>query len=191
MMEKRKVTFVICTIAITLLGIASVQIGVRQIAAQEAIASGSHDDACPWCSVNFSTDATAVNATSQASSDTAASNTTALEAPVTTAPVTTAPVTTAPVTRAAVTHNVTVLFYWHPGCPHCDNMRPSIEKLDGSYPSVHLIFVNTLENPQSAIAHGVMGTPTTIVFNDGKEVSRYNGEFDVTPLQQQLEQLTT
>ena len=180
-MEKRKVTFVICTIAITLLGIASVQIGVRQIAAQEAIASASHDDTCPWCSVNFSADVTAVNVTSQASADTAASNTTA----------TTAPGTTAPVTRAAVTHNVTVLFYWQPGCPHCDNMRPSIEKLDGSHPFVHLVFVNTLESPQSATAHGVTGTPTTIVFNDGKEVSRYNGEFDITALQQQLKQLTT
>jgi thioredoxin-like negative regulator of GroEL len=186
MMEKRKVTFVICTIAIALLGIASVQIGVRQIAAQEAIASGSHDDTCPWCSVNFSADVTAANITSQASADTPASNTTAIEAPVTTAPV-----TTAPVTRAAVTHNVTVLFYWQPGCPHCDNMRPSVERLEGSSPSVHLVFVNTLEDPQSALAHGVTGTPTTIVLNEGKEVSRYNGEFDTTALQQQLEQLTT
>lgn len=181
MMEKRKVTFVVCTIAITLLGIASVQIGVSQIAAQDAITLGSHDETCPWCSVNFSTDVAVANATNQASPDTAASNTMA----------TTAPVTTAPVTRAAVTHNVTVLFYWQPGCPHCDNMRPTIERLDGSYPSVHLVFVNTLESPQSALAHGVTGTPTTIVFNDGKEVRRYNGEFDITALQQQLKQLTT
>jgi thiol-disulfide isomerase/thioredoxin len=152
-----------------------VQIGVKQIAAQEAVAL-SVDDACPACSVNFSADVAAANATSQASFDTAASNMTA---------------PTAPVARAAVTHDVTVLFYWQPNCPHCDSMRPSIEKLNGSYPSVHFVFVNTLESPQSAIAHGVTGTPTTIVFNDGKEVSRYTGEFDVIALQQRLELLAT
>jgi len=186
MMEKRKVTFIICTIAVTLLGIASVQIGVNQIAAQQAIVLGAADNTCPSCIVNFSADATPANATSQASLDTAVSNATAP-----TAQVTTAQVTTAPVTKAVVTHNVTVLFYWQPNCPHCENMRPSIEKIKSSYPSVYVVFVNTNENPQSAIAHGITGTPTTIVCKDGKEISRYNGEFDITALQQQLEQLMT
>jgi len=140
---------------------------VKQIAAQEAIALGSSDNTCPWCSVNFSADVTLANATSQASPDTAASNATA---------------PTIPITTASVTHNVTVLFYWQPNCPHCDNMRPSIEKLNGNYPSVHLVSINTREDPPSAIAHEITGTPTTIVFNDGKEVSRYNGEFDITAL---------
>jgi thioredoxin-like negative regulator of GroEL len=70
-------------------------------------------------------------------------------------------------------------------------MRASIEKLNGSYPSVHLVFINTHEDPQSAIARDVTGTPTTIVFNDSKEVSRYTGEFGITSLQQQLKQVTT
>jgi hypothetical protein len=47
MMEKRKVTFIICTIAVTLLGIASVQIGVNKIVAQEAAALGSADNTFP------------------------------------------------------------------------------------------------------------------------------------------------
>jgi hypothetical protein len=77
MMKKRKVTFIICTIAVTLLGIASVQIGVNQIAAQQAIVLGAADNTCPSCIVNFSADATPANATSQASLDTAVSNATA------------------------------------------------------------------------------------------------------------------
>lgn len=147
-MEKRKVTFIICTIAVTLLGIASVQIGVNQIVAQEATALGGADNTCPSCSVNPSTDATPANATSQASLDTAASY----------AAAPTAQVTTAPVIKALVTHNVTVLFYWQPNCPHCDNMRASIERLNGSYPSVHLVLINTRDDPQSAIARDVTGT---------------------------------
>lgn len=167
-MEKRQVAFVICTIVIALVGIASVQMGIRQYMAQEAVALGSSDTACPSCTVNFSATATASSAPSQSPKPVSSKSTPS----------------TSPVKQS-----MTVVFYWQPNCPHCDNMRPSIEQIKSSYPAVHLVFSNTAADIQSAQAHKVTVVPTTIAFVDGKEASRYAGEFDVATLEQQLDTL--
>ncbi|MDE5555136.1 MAG: thioredoxin family protein [Muribaculaceae bacterium] len=72
--------------------------------------------------------------------------------------------------------NVLVEFYatW---CPHCRAMAPVVEQigemLDGQ---VKIVQLDVDKNSEAADAENVTGTPTFILYKDGKQVWRQSGE---------------
>lgn len=72
--------------------------------------------------------------------------------------------------------NVLVEFYatW---CPHCRAMAPVVEQigemLEGQ---VKIVQLDVDKNSEAADAENVTGTPTFILYKDGKQVWRQSGE---------------
>ncbi|MDE6369079.1 MAG: thioredoxin family protein [Muribaculaceae bacterium] len=72
--------------------------------------------------------------------------------------------------------NVLVEFYatW---CPHCRAMAPVVEQigemLEGK---VKIMQLDVDKNSEAADAENVTGTPTFILYKDGKQVWRQSGE---------------
>ncbi len=63
-------------------------------------------------------------------------------------------------------------------CPHCERMLPYWQKLEASHGKIK--FVDVVYNSQTAKLfqeYGVEGTPTFILFVNGKPVWRHEGEF--------------
>lgn len=73
-------------------------------------------------------------------------------------------------------------------CPHCQRMMPvvaQIRELVGD--SVPIYQLDIDKNPEIADAVGVTGTPTFIIYRDGKPVWQYSGEIDGNVLLQKLQ----
>ena len=72
--------------------------------------------------------------------------------------------------------NVLVEFY-ATGCPHCRAMAPVVEQigemLEGK---VKIMQLDVDKNSEAADAENVTGTPTFILYKDGKQVWRQSGE---------------
>lgn len=66
--------------------------------------------------------------------------------------------------------------FWAPWCGPCRMAEPVLEELSESYKGkVDFLKVNVDENSDLASNYGVMSIPTTILFKDGREVSRQIG----------------
>lgn len=72
--------------------------------------------------------------------------------------------------------NVLVEFYatW---CPHCKAMAPVVEEISEMLEGkVKIIQLDVDANSEAADAEEVTGTPTFILYKDGKQVWRESGE---------------
>ena len=67
---------------------------------------------------------------------------------------------------AGATRGTWLVYFSSPTCGPCRVMRPSIEALRAADRPV--IDVDVSRDPQTAIALGVMATPTTLVVRDGR-----------------------
>ena len=47
-------------------------------------------------------------------------------------------------------NNVTVYFFWGDGCPHCEAEMPFIENLEGKYPQLQVVYLETWHNKSNA-----------------------------------------
>jgi len=74
---------------------------------------------------------------------------------------------------------LTLIDFWHEHCPWCLRLNPIIEELAAEYNGkVKFVKLNVLEsseNREIAIRHGVMATPTLIFFCAGKPVGEIVG----------------
>jgi len=77
---------------------------------------------------------------------------------------------TAPTSRAA---DAILLEFSSPHCPPCQAMKPILSQLERS--GVPIRHVDVVAEPHLASRYGVRKTPTFIVINDGKEVTRLDG----------------
>ncbi len=71
-----------------------------------------------------------------------------------------------------------IVDFWHNQCPWCLKLNPIYDKLSEEYTRATLAKLDILsseENGQIANKHGVMGTPTLIIFCEGREVGELVG----------------
>lgn len=81
--------------------------------------------------------------------------------------------------QAMTCDSVVVVDFWAPWCGPCQMLGPMIDKLAQKYEGKAVVGkVNTDEEQELAISHGVMSIPTVIFFKNGKEVARRVG---ITP----------
>jgi len=64
---------------------------------------------------------------------------------------------------------------WASWCGPCRMISPIIEELSNEVKDVKFLKLNVDENPDVASQYDVMGIPTLILFNNGKEVKRIVG----------------
>jgi thioredoxin 1 len=74
-----------------------------------------------------------------------------------------------------------VLFiFWQPNCPGCVSMDPIVAQVEQEYPDVRVVRINTRLEVNRTIhdKYGIHGTPTFIVFENGKLVRQHLGPFN-------------
>lgn len=66
--------------------------------------------------------------------------------------------------------------FWAPWCGPCKMAEPVLEELSETYKDkVSIMKVNVDNNQQTSQQYGVMSIPTTILFEEGKEIGRQIG----------------
>ncbi|MBD5164000.1 MAG: thioredoxin family protein [Bacteroidales bacterium] len=88
-----------------------------------------------------------------------------------------------------ITSSKTVLVeFYATWCPHCQRMMPVIDQireLVGDSAKIYQLDVD--KDSEIADEQEVTGTPTFILYSDGREVWRYSGEIDGNVLLQKIE----
>jgi len=80
--------------------------------------------------------------------------------------------------------------FWATWCGPCLTMAPIVEELAQEHTDrVKVVKMDVDQNPETARAYGISAIPTFIVFNEGKEVTRYTGSTSKRGLESMLEQV--
>lgn len=83
---------------------------------------------------------------------------------------------------------VVLVEFYATWCPHCQRMMPVIEQireLVGDTAKIYQLDVD--QNSELSDQQEVTGTPTFILYANGREVWRYSGELDGNILLQKIE----
>ncbi len=74
---------------------------------------------------------------------------------------------------------LTLVEFWHENCPRCLRLSPILDELADEFKDrVRFLRLNVLsnsDNRETAIHHGVMGTPTVMFFLEGRNVGTMVG----------------
>lgn len=65
-----------------------------------------------------------------------------------------------------------VLFFTADWCPDCNFIKPAIPEIEKDFADAHFITINRDDNIELAADFGIMGIPSFVVMQDGKETAR-------------------
>lgn len=85
-----------------------------------------------------------------------------------------------------------VLEFWHDQCVWCRRLAPVYEQLEKEYPNATFARLNILasdENSAIGEKYGIMGTPTTKVFCDGRPVGEIVGFMEKERFKSELDKI--
>ncbi|ADB57112.1 TlpA family protein disulfide reductase [Archaeoglobus profundus] len=88
--------------------------------------------------------------------------------------------------------NIEVYFYYSPTCPHCEKVKPYIDKLREKYKDVKFIYCNVSDKNISkacyTYAYYVIGVPTVVV-HAGNVTTALAGDRDIIGLENLIRSL--
>lgn len=86
-----------------------------------------------------------------------------------------------------------VVDFWHEHCGWCLRFEPILNEVSEEYKDrIKFVKLNVLADPDNkkiAFQHGVMGTPTLVLFCSGKPIEHLVGYMDKEKLKKQLDDL--
>jgi thioredoxin 1 len=77
--------------------------------------------------------------------------------------------------------------FWAPWCGPCRIIAPHLEELNSERDDLHVVKMNTDENPETAAKYGIMSIPTLILFINGEPAKQIIGALPKSRLQQEIE----
>lgn len=88
-------------------------------------------------------------------------------------------------TRSA---SVVLVEFYATWCPHCQAMAPVMEDIKEILGSTaEVVQLDVDRNKEAADAENIKGTPTFILYKDGRQVWRHEGEIDGNALLQKVQ----
>jgi len=82
-----------------------------------------------------------------------------------------------------------LLFFYTPWCPHCESVKPEIEKVKRRHPDIEFSDINVEEDPAMASFYRVRSVPTFVALMNGKEVDRREGFSNASQLEQMAKRI--
>ncbi|WP_158318566.1 thioredoxin family protein [Aeropyrum camini] len=81
-----------------------------------------------------------------------------------------------------------VIDFWSPYCKPCEIIDKILLQLieSGECKDMTIIKVNAVETPEAILTFSVLGLPTLILYEDGKEKARFYGAKDVEEIKEML-----
>lgn len=77
--------------------------------------------------------------------------------------------------------------FWRPGCSACKTLRPKLAALVDHYDGKVVLYeINTNTTSDLADANNVRKLPAVLLFVDGEQVGRWDGELDIEPYRKAL-----
>lgn len=75
--------------------------------------------------------------------------------------------------QAATGKGKQMLFFSADWCPDCRFIKPAMPDIEAEYPDFNFIYVDRDDNIEVAQEYQVMGIPSFIALEDGKEIGRF------------------
>lgn len=70
---------------------------------------------------------------------------------------------------------LTVIRFTAPWCKPCEGYGPVLEQALEDFPEVELVVIDIYEDPDAIVEYGIQTVPTTVITQDGEEISRFTG----------------
>lgn len=93
--------------------------------------------------------------------------------------------------KETVKSGIVLVDFWAPWCGPCRAFAPIFEKVAGENSDVVFAKVNTEDEPDLAMAHGIQAIPTLMAFRDGVQVFEQAGALPAHALQKLIDQIKT
>ncbi len=84
-------------------------------------------------------------------------------------------------------HNNVLAYFSTPTCNVCKVLLPKVKNLRPQFPDTQFVYINTEKVTEAAGQHLVFAVPTILIFNEGKEVTRFSRHFGIEDLVRVLE----
>ena len=75
-------------------------------------------------------------------------------------------------------------------CQSCKTLAPTLEKVAKEYSGrLHVYEIDVEEAGETAIRLDIVGVPTCVLFKDGREFDRFQGNPDITAIRERVEKM--